>query len=293
MKLFLRIILGILILSFIFFKAAVISLPEGMNVVITHFGKPDRILSDAGAHLKYPWPIDKTYYLDARKRIYDTKFTQTLTKDKKSIILLTYVVWNISDPLLFLQSIKNVGNAEGKLEGLVSSAKNNILGNYELKNIVSTEKDDLKITEIEEQIMNSVKTRAQQKFGIAIEQVGIKRIAFPENNVSAIFNQMKAERGQYAAKYRAEGRMNAANIRSDTELQISKITAEAVKKASEIKGQADRKAAEIYAQAHSKGKDFYKLTKSLEALEAIVDKNAVMVIRSDKKPFDLLYGEDK
>ena len=175
---------------------------------------------------------------------------------------------------------------------MVSSAKNNIIGNYDLNNLVSTEPSLLKISEIETKILDSVKDKTLETCGIKIEALGIKRLAYPENNIEAIFKQMRAERGQYAAKYRAEGRKEASIIKSKAELEVSKIVAEATKKAAEIKGEADREAAEIYANAHKKGKDFYKFTKSLEAIEKITEKNSVFILRTDQAPFDVLYGKD-
>lgn len=289
MKYLLRISFGVFILCFLFFKSSVVTLPEGARAVVTHFGKPGRTLVTPGAHLKWPWPVDATYLFDTRSRVYNTRFTQTLTQDKKSIILLTYIIWNIDDPLTFLQAVGTSENAESKIEGLVSSSKNNVLGNYDLNQIVSTDHDMLKINEIEKTILESIQVQAKEKFGVNVSQLGIKRIAFPENNVVAIFDQMKAERAQYAAKYRAEGSMEASIIRSDAKLEVSKINAEAVRKSAEIRGEADRKSAEIYAKAHKQGSEFYKFEKSLETLEKIVDRNAVLVVRADQPPFNLLY----
>lgn len=284
----LRLILAVLLLSLISYKAFVLPLPEGYSAVIAHLGKPTRIISEPGAHLKWPWPIDAFYLFDSRNRIYDTRFTQTLTRDKKAIILLTYIVWKIDQPLTFLQSVGTIRNAEEKIEGLVSSSKNNVLGNYDLANLVSTNPDQLKLDEIENKILEAVSQRAKESFGVEISRVGIKRLAYPENNVKAIFNQMRAERGQYAAKYRAEGRMEASIILSETDLEIAKINAEAVKNSAAIKGRADREAAEIYAEAHKKGREFYKFNRSLEVLEKMLNQNATFIIRSDQPPFDVL-----
>ena len=288
MKILLRVLLGVLLLSLLFFKAFILPLPEGLSAVITHFGEPTRTVTTPGAHFKWPWPIDGFYMFDTRNRVYNTQFTQTLTKDKKGIILLTYIIWNIQKPLRFLQSVGNPANAEKKIEGLVSSSKNNVLGNYNLSNLVSVNKEELKVTEIESKILTSVAERALKNFGVKISKLGIKRIAFPENNVSAIFKQMKAERAQYAAKYRAEGRMKASILLSETELEVTKINAAATKESAKIKGQADREAAEIYAEAHKQGKEFYKFTRSLEALEKMTDQNAVFIVRSDQPPFNVL-----
>lgn len=284
----LRLMLALLLLSLISYKAFVLPLPEGYKAVVAHFGEPTRILEESGAHLKWPWPIDSYYLFDARNRIYNTRFTQTLTRDKKAVILLTYIVWRVSSPLTFLQSVGTVSNAEEKVEGLVSSSKNNVMGNYDLANLVSTDPSQLKLEEIEAKILEAVAPHALKSFGIEISKLGIKRLAYPENNVKAIFNQMRAERGQYAAKYRAEGRMQASIILSETDLEIAKINAEAVKKAAAIKGQADREAAEIYAEAHKKGREFYKFNRSLEVLEKMLNQNAIFIMRNDQPPFNVL-----
>ena len=286
----LRILLAFLLFGLILYQTIVLPLPEGFKAVITHFGKPDRIALEAGPVIKWPWPIDDCYIFDCRKKLYNTKFTQTLTKDKKSIILLTYIIWQIEDPLKFLQSLGSTRNAEDKLDGMVSNAKNNVLGDYDLNNLVSTDPSSLKIDEIESKILQAVKQNASTNFGIKIENLGIKRLAYPEQNIEAIFKQMRAERDQYASKYRAEGRMQAAIIISNTKVEVSKINAEAQKKAAEIRGEADREAAEIYANAHKKGRDFYKFTKSLEAIEKMSDKNSVFILRTDQAPFNALYG---
>lgn len=290
MQYWLRIMLAILLFGLILYQTVVLPLPEGYSAVITHFGKPVKIVTEAGPYLKWPWPIDNTYTFDCRKRLYNTKFTQTLTKDKKSIILLSYIIWQIKNPLVFLQSVSTIKNAEDKLDGMVSSSKNNVLGEYDLNNLVSTDPEKLKIDEIEAKILEAVKQRASENLGIEIETLGIKRLAYPENNIEAIFKQMRAERSQYASKYRAEGRMQASIIKSETDLEIAKINAESTKKAAEIKGNADKEAAEIYANAHKKGRDFYKFTRSLEAIEKMADKNSVFILRTDQAPFDTLYG---
>ncbi len=292
MQYWLRLVLAVSLLSLILVSMFSFTLDEGFQAVVSHLGEPVRVEKAAGLHFKWPWPVDKIYELDCRKKIYNTRFTQTLTKDKKSIILLTYIVWKIEDPLLFLQSVGDSSNAEDKIEGLVTSAKNNVLGNYELNNLVSTTKEDLKIDEIEKRVLEASGEKAKTSFGIEIVSLGIKRLAYPENNVLAVFNQMHAERGQYASKYRAEGRMQASIILSETDVEIAKINADAVRKSAEIKGDADRAAAEIYADAYRQGREFYKFNRSLEAVEAIVNNNAVFVLRSDQAPFNVLL-EDK
>ena len=42
--------------------------------------------------------------VDMRHRFFNTPFTATFTKDRRNVILLSYVVWRVDDPLLFFQS---------------------------------------------------------------------------------------------------------------------------------------------------------------------------------------------
>jgi hypothetical protein len=66
---------------------------------------------------------------------------------------------------------------------------------------------------------------ALRSYGVAIEQIRLERIALPEENVTAVFDQMRAERRQFAAKYQAEGEQAASKIRSEAELEAARITA--------------------------------------------------------------------
>lgn len=293
MKITLRFLLGLMILSLLFFKAFILPVPEGYSAVTTKFGKPESIVKESGPRFIWPWPIGKAYLFDSRKRVYNTKFTQTLTRDKKSIILLTYIIWQIEDPLMFMQSVGNSDNAEAKLDSIISSSKNNVVGGYDLESLVSTNREELKLEEIEAKIKSDVAQSASQNFGIMVSELGIKRLAYPEKNVEAIFGQMRAERNKVAAKYRAEGRMKASMILSESELEISKIKAEAGKKAAEIKGQADREAAEILAKAHLESKEYFKFIKSLETAQKISGPGSTFILRSDQQPFKTLLTDDE
>ena len=48
----------------------------------------------------FPWPIDQALPLDMRRRVYETGHTEMLTRDKKNVIAMTFVVWRIADPIL-------------------------------------------------------------------------------------------------------------------------------------------------------------------------------------------------
>lgn len=291
MQYWLRILLALLLLLLIGYHACILPLSEGHYAIITHFGNPHRVIKEPGPHFMWPWPIDKHYVFDARSRVHQTRLTQTLTRDKKSIILLTYLVWNIENPLEFLGSAGNEQRARQGIEGIVSSAKTNVMGGYNLSNLVSTDPEELKINEIENRILRIVRERAKNNYGINVSKLGIKRLSYPESNTREIFAQMRAERGQFAANYRAEGRKQASIILSETDLEIAQIESKAAEEAARIRGEAERDAAEIYAKTYAQSRDFYQFSRSLQVLENMINQNTTFILRSDQPPFHLLTDD--
>ncbi|MEJ0000814.1 MAG: SPFH domain-containing protein [Verrucomicrobiota bacterium] len=97
---------------------------------------------------------------------------------------------------------RTADNARTKIESLVSSAKNTIVGTYDFKQLVSRHADsDVKIPEIESKLTAMTAAQARDSFGITISQVGIERISLPEANTSFVFERMRAERSQFAERY--------------------------------------------------------------------------------------------
>jgi modulator of FtsH protease HflC len=201
----LRATVGSLALAAIVFSATGIVVKEGEAVLITRFGRPLRAATQPGLHWKLPWPIDGTISLDMRRRIYETGQAEMLTRDKKNVIARTFVVWRVGDALTFAQAIGSEGSAEGKLDGMLTNAAIGTLGGHDLSALVSTMPSDLQVEQIESELLASTAPLALRSYGVDIEQIRLERIALPEENVTAVFDQMRAERRQFAAKYQAEG----------------------------------------------------------------------------------------
>jgi membrane protease subunit HflC len=157
----------------------------------------------------------------------------------------------VADPLKFLQALGTPAAAPTKLDSLTTSARNALLGRYDFRELVSTDPAKLKLAELEQRLTDAIRPQALSAFGIAIEQVGVKRIALPEANTLYVFERMKAERGQYAARFRAEGRREAEELRAKTDAERTVMLAEAQKFAEETRGKAEAEAAKIYGEAHS------------------------------------------
>lgn len=257
-------------------------------VVLTRFGSPVRTHTDPGLFFKWPWPIDTVNRFDTRLSFYDTRLSEALTQDKRNVILPVFLAWRIADPLKFLEALGTPTAAPPKLDSLATSARNALLGRYDFAQLVSTDPEKLKLAEFETRLTEAIRPQALSAFGIALEQVGFKRIALPETNTLYVFERMKAERGQYAAKFRAEGRREAEEIRAKTDAERTVLLADAQKYAEETKGRAEAEAARIYAEAHSQDPKFYTFTRELEALKKVTRDNTTLVLDTDTSPFNQL-----
>ena len=289
----LRAVIGSLALLAIAFSATGVVVREGQALLVLRFGHPVRASTGAGLHFKLPWPIDQATILDMRRRVYETGQTEMLTRDKKNVIARTFVVWRIGDPLLFLQSIGKEADAEGKLDGLLTNASIGTLGEHDLSALVSTTPADLQVDKIESELLASTAPLALKSYGVTIEQVRLERIALPEENVTAVFEQMRAERRQFAAKFEAEGNLEASRIRSEAELAAARIRAKGAEEQARIRGEAAAQVAKTYSDAHRIDPELYRFTRSLESLGKMINGNTSLVLRTDSDPFSLLQSKDK
>src|ERR1041385_7589401 len=79
-----------------------LTVQETEFVLVTQFGRPLYSVSKAGLHFK--WAFQSAAYFDRRLRIYNPRPSEFLTRDKKNIVVDSYVAWKIHDPDRFLQS---------------------------------------------------------------------------------------------------------------------------------------------------------------------------------------------
>ena len=270
---------GLLVL---FAFSTIIIVDETEQIVILQFGKPIRTITEPGLNWKFPAPFQTSDTFEKRLLEYDVPPEEILSRDKKSLIIDNYVRWKITDPLLFLKTVKAVPTAKTRLDDIVYSELRQELGNHDMVEI---------ITENRELIMNKVTIASNEetsKFGIEIVDVRIRRVDLPQENEASIYARMEAERKRQANKFRSEGEEEAQKIRAATDRDKTVLLAEAYKQAQKIRGQGEAVALDIYATAFSKDPSFYEFQKTLETYEKIIDEQTTLVLPADSKLFKTL-----
>ena len=91
---------------------------RALSDLVTRFGEPVRQYQGprkdmALPYFKWPFPIEQIHKFDSRMRVFSVEVEETRTASGDPIIVETYVIWRISEPLKFFNSIKTVKNFRG------------------------------------------------------------------------------------------------------------------------------------------------------------------------------------
>jgi len=250
-------------------------------VLVTQFGKPVRTIAQAGLHLK--WFFQTANYFDRRLRIYNPRPSEFLSRDKKNLVIESYVAWKIQDPKRFVETVGDPVAAEMRLHDIVWSGLAAVLGTHDLDSMVSTSPEKIQAQQVLDDLTASTDRAALTQYGIQVIDVRIKRLNLPEQNKQSVYARMRAERERIARQYRAEGEEQALRIRADADRQKEEILSVAYKEAEKTKGEGDAESTRIYSQAYSRNPRFYKLLRTLEAYKKIFDDKTTAILSSDSE----------
>ena len=262
----------LMVLSGCFFTVA-----EDEYACTVRFSKIISTTADAGLHFKLPF-IDSVKYFTKATQLYDIPPSEVLTSDKQNMTVDCYILWSISDPKLFYQTLGSTSTAEQRLDALTYNELKTVMGTLAQSDIINME-DGAKRNDIYSNIASDV-DRLARTYGIRVEDVKIKQFDLPESNLNAVYNRMISERNQMAEKYTADGNYEASIIRNNVDKQVNIIVsdaeAEAAKLVAEGKGEYMRMLAAAYDSDDKK--DFYEFTLALDALKSSLDGTEKTVI---------------
>ena len=232
---------------------------------------------EAGLHFKIPF-IDSVKYFTKATQLYDIPPSEVLTSDKQNMTVDCYILWSISDPKLFYQTLTTTSNAEQRLDALTYNELKTVMGTLAQSDIINMEEGG-KRNDIYAKISTDVDELAAT-YGIHVEDVKIKQFDLPESNLNAVYNRMISERNQMAEKYTADGNYEASIIRNDVDKQVDIIVSNAEAEAAKLVAEGEAEYMRMLAEAYdSRDKqDFYQFTLALDALKASLNGTEKTVI---------------
>ena len=260
---------------------------ENEYSLVRQFGKISHIVDEAGVSFKIPFlqSVDK---LPKQTLIYDLTPSDVITADKKTMISNSYILWKISDPLKFAQTLNSsVSNAENRLDNIVYNAT---------KNVISSMTQDEVITSRDGALSDAVLTNigtSLGNYGIELMSFELKQLDLPSDNKTAVYERMISERDNIAATYTAEGASEARIIRNSTDAEIPILLSEAEKEAEILLAEGEAEYMRILSEAYndSAKADFYSFVRSLDAVKATMTGDNKTIILSPESPIaEIFYG---
>ena len=232
---------------------------------------------EAGLHFKIPF-LDSVKYFTKATQLYDIPPSEVLTSDKQNMTVDCYILWSISDPKLFYQTLGGTAYAEQRLDALTYNELKTVMGTLAQSDIINMEEGG-KRNLIYEKIATDVDTLAAT-YGIRVEDVKIKQFDLPDSNLNAVYNRMISERNQMAEKYTADGNYEASIIRNDVDKQVDIMVSDAEAEAAKLVAEGEAEYMRLLAEAYDTQdkKDFYEFTLALDALKASLNGSEKTVI---------------
>ena len=256
---------------------------ETQSAIITRFGEPRKSINDPGMYVKTPF-VETVTYFDKRRTLFDAPPEGLLTSDKKRLVIDVYAIGKVEDPLTFYQKVRNAQGAVNASLPIIAASLRSEIAQDEQSQIIRTSRNE---------IMNKVTaetTGPLREFGINVVDVRVKRVDFPSEVQTSIYDRMRAERKRIADGFRAEGEQRSLEIRADVDRQATIIGAEAERDANVVRGDGEGQAIAIFADALEQGPEFYAFTRSLDAYRTFLTDGTTLVLPAESDLFQFLQS---
>ncbi|MCR4817465.1 MAG: protease modulator HflC [Fretibacterium sp.] len=257
-------------------------------VVVFQFGRIVHVTDTPGIKFKLP-VIQSTQNISKKIHLYDMPASGVITRDKKSMIADNFVMWRVSDPVKYVQTLNAVEpRAQERIEAAVYNA---------VKNAISSMSQDEVIEARGERLSRTITEESNSDiggYGIVILQTQIKALDLPNDNKAAVYERMISERQNIAASYAAEGKSEAQKIQNATDKEVAIKVANARRNADILIAEGEAEYMRILKSAYDTPEkaEFYNYIRSLDALKrSLSGENKTVILDKDSPLTKVLYGK--
>ena len=264
-----------IVVALLLLLGSVFVVGEGQSALVLNLGKVVRSDIGPGLHFKLPL-VETVRVFDRRFQVLDTAPARYFTAEQKDVSVDFFAIGYISDVRSYYRATGGDGKvANARLAPIITDSLRNQINSRTLQQLVSGDRSELIANQLTG-INEAVKT-----LGMQIIDLRIKQIDLPTDSqvITDVYERMRAQRKQEAAKLRAEGEEQSLTIRAQADRESTVIVAEAERDAQQLRGEGDASAASIYGKAGSADPSFYAFYRSLEAYRSsMTDGNGVIVL---------------
>lgn len=283
------IFLVIFIAALIILSSSLVVTKENEYSIIKRFDKNDRVIDSAGLSLKTPF-IETVDKLPKSIQFYDMTASDVITVDKKTMVADSYVLWRITNPIKFAQTLNSsITLAESRINTTVYNAMKNVISSNTQNEVISGRDGKLNVA-----FMEDIGDTMEQ-YGIDLITIENKHLDLPSDNKNAVFERMISERAQMAATYTAEGESEAQMIRNTTDKEIEISISNAQTEAARIIAEGEAEYMRILSNAYSDASksEFYTFIRALDAArESLAGADKTLILSEDSPIAQIFYNLD-
>lgn len=319
------IVVIVLTLLIVFF-GSMYTTKENEYTVVKQFGRIVSTNDTAGLRFKMPF-IQSVSTVPKAKQIYDLSASESITSDKKTMIVDAYVIWKVTDAKKFTSTLNaSTTTAQGRIDVIVYNALKTTISSMtqeeliasrdssvkieattaelddvdiqdinatntdEDGNVVKEDKKKVEVIVISDKLLKCIGTQCDQ-YGIEITDVKIKVLDLPDENKEAVYNRMITERNNIAAAYKAQGESEAQIIKNTTDAEVRVTVAEAESKAEATVAEGEAEYMKILSKAYNnKAKaDFYTFSLELDAVKKSVTSGNTTIVLDKDSPIAKIF----
>jgi len=282
--------LGLLLVVAAGLAASVFVVDETEYAVLTSFGKIVSVYGErpgeTGLHFKAPWQL--ALKIDRRVKVFEPSPREVITGDKRNLEIGAFVVWQVADPVLFLRAAGAPEMAEARLDERIAAALSDAVGRRDLEALASTDPHRWALDDLTREVTSAVLESARSELGALVIDVRLRRFNHPLEVRPAVFDLIRSERRQVAAKLRAEGEAEYLSITSQADRARDEILAKAEAEALRVRGSAEAQATRLLNEAHGRDPKFFEFLRTLESYRSILDGQTTVVLSSSSPLLKLL-----
>ncbi len=230
-------------------------------------------------------PFGKLMLINTRWQHLASDAREVATNDQERIVLDSYVIWRIKDPLLWNNSFGGrVEEAERQINQQVLGELRAVVGRHSLLQVLRDDRAGL-LREITEKSGAAV-----AELGIELRDVRINRTELPPETQANLYARMRSERERLGKRYRAEGEEEARRLRAEADAEAAVLLGEARGQAEAVRGEGDAEAARLVAEAAAIDTEFYTYVRTLEAYRRTLGPHTTLVLPPDHPFLKVLQG---
>ncbi len=197
-----------------------------------------KLTADPGLRIIVPF-VQKIRLVDMREQVIDVPPQEVITKDNVMVSVDAVLYYEPTDPQ---RLIYNVGNFVLAVTKLAQTNLRTLVGEMQLDEAL-TSRDSINTA------LRQILDDATDKWGVRVVRVETQRIDPPPDVMSAMHEQMKAERTRRAVVTEAEGRRTAAVTTAEGDKTAAILYAEGQRQQAILEAEGQAEAARKLADA--------------------------------------------